>query len=450
MQKKLLLNDYTSIASMLFGLFFGAGNLIFPVYMGQLAGKNVWPATIGFLVTGVGLPLLGIVAMGLSHSTGLYDMGSRIHPIYSTFFTCMLYLTIGPFFAIPRTATVSFEVGVAPLLPDGSARLWLAFFSLFFFAAVLWFSLRPSKILTYVGKILNPIFLIFLGILVVSALINPIGSISTASVAHIYQNGSFFKGFLEGYNTMDALASLAFGIVVIKVIQNLGVENPSTVASDTVKSGFFSMTIMAIIYISLTIIGAQSRGLYDVASNGGEALAIISRHYFGNIGAMILAITMIFACMKTAIGLITSCSETFATLFPRSLNYKGYAITFCLVSFGIANIGLSNIISFSIPVLMFSYPLAITLILLSLFHRLFKGARCIYVSVTAFTIVAAIFDLFKALPDNAKDSLGLNTVLHYASMYLPFFNIGLGWLVPSLIGLVVGIVTYFFSMKKYS
>src|SRR5690606_24204996 len=158
MHKKLSLKDYTYLASMLFGMFFGAGNLIFPVYMGQLAGSNVWPATIGFLITGVGLPLLGIVAMGISHSNGLNDMGNRIHPLYSIFLTCALYLTIGPFFAIPRTATVSFEVGLAPLLPDHQIKLSLAIFSLLFFIAVLWFSIRPSKILTWIGKIINPIF----------------------------------------------------------------------------------------------------------------------------------------------------------------------------------------------------------------------------------------------------------------------------------------------------
>lgn len=440
MQKKLSFKDYIYLASMLFGLFFGAGNLIFPVYMGQMAGGNVWPATIGFLVTGVGLPLLGIVAMGISHSDGLYEMGSRVHPIYSVFLTCMLFLTIGPFFAIPRTATVSFEVGLAPLLPDNMITIFLVIFSFLFFAVVMWFSLRPSKILTWVGKILNPIFLLFLGLLVITALINPMGSVSQIPIAKSYVSNSFFKGFLEGYNTMDALASLAFGIVVIKVIRNLGVENPNTVASDTVKSGFFSMALMALIYISLTIIGAQSRSVFDISSNGGEALSAISKYYFGNVGSVILAITMIFACMKTAIGLITSCSETFVTLFPHSLSYKVYTIIFCLVSFCIANFGLSKIISYSIPVLMFLYPLAITLILLSLFNRLFKGARCVYLSVTGFTIFAAIFDFIKSLPDVTKNFLHLNGIISFASNYLPFYNLGLGWVVPAMIGLVIGIV----------
>lgn len=447
MQKKLSLKDYTYLASMLFGMFFGAGNLIFPVYMGQLAGRNVWPATLGFLITGVGLPLLGIVAMGISHSSGLNEMGSRVHPIYSIFFTCALYLTIGPFFAIPRTATVSFEVGLAPLLPDNRIKLTLAIFSFLFFAAVLWFSIRPSKILLWIGKILNPIFLLSLSILIVAALINPMGSIAELPVAESYQSNSFFKGFLEGYNTMDALAALAFGIVVIKVIRDLGVKEPTTIAADTVKSGFFSTLIMALIYIFLTIIGAQSRGIFEISANGGEALSLISKYYLGTIGSFVLALTMIFACLKTAIGLITSCSETFVTLFPKSFGYKVYAILFCIISFAIANVGLSNIISFSIPVLMFLYPLAITLILLSLFHNLFRGARCVYLSVTGFTLFAAIFDFVKALPDNIKDTQFLRALIAFASKYLPFYDLGLGWIVPAIIGLIVGLIIYVSSVS---
>lgn len=443
MQKKLKTKEYIYIASMLFGLFFGAGNLIFPVSMGQMAGNNVWPAIIGFLITGVGLPFLGIVAMGISRSSGLYDLASRVHPYYSLFFTCALYLTIGPFFAIPRTATVSFEVGLVPLLAKSQVSLWLTIFSLIFFLAVLWFSLRPSNILTWVGKILNPLFLFFLAILIITAFLNPMGSVAQVPVAQSYQSGSFFKGFLEGYNTMDALASLAFGIIVINVIRNLGVEDPNKVAFSTVKSGVFSMSLMAIIYASLTIMGTQSRGIFPVSANGGEALTLISTHYFGKIGAVLLAITITLACLKTAVGLITSCSETFASMFPNLLSYKKYAIIFCVISFAIANVGLNNIIAFSVPVLMFLYPLAITLILLSLFERLFHGDHCVYQWVTGLTIFAAIFDFAGALPKTSIKFLHLGGMIQVASNHLPFYNDGMGWITPALIGLVIGLLFHF-------
>lgn len=447
MQKKLKLKDYIYVASMLFGLFFGAGNLIFPVLMGQMAGSNVWMAILGFVVTGVGLPLLGIAAMGISRSNGLYDMASRVHPLYSIFFTCALYLTIGPFFAIPRTATVSFEVGIAPLINESQIGLFLVIFSLLFFLAVLYFSLKPSNILTYVGKILNPLFLLFLGILVVTAMINPMGSISQIQPVEAYETNVFFQGFLEGYNTMDALASLAFGIIVINVIKNLGIEEPNSIALSTIKSGILSTTLMAVIYAFLAIVGTQSRGTIPLSANGGAALAEISAHYFGSPGALLLAITITLACLKTAVGLITACSETFVNLFPRSLSYKKYALLFCLISFLVANIGLSKIISISIPVLMLLYPLAITLILISLIERVFKGDTLVYKVVTIFTFPAAVLDLIGALSKETITALRLTSLHEMAKSSLPFYTMGMGWVVPAIIGLVIGLVLHF-SKKK--
>ena len=238
------------VASMLFGLFFGAGNLIFPVHLGQMAGSNVWPAVVGFCVTGVGLPLLGVAALGISRSSGLFELGSRVGRSYSMFFTCLLYLTIGPFFAIPRCATTSFTVGLEQVLPEGSTQLYLLIFSALFFAAALFFSLRPGKILVWVGKILNPCFLVFLGILVVVATLDPGAAISDVAPEGAYVSQPFFTGFLEGYNTMDALASLAFGIVVVQTIRGLGVTEPDAVARSTVRAGIFSCLFMAGIYIA--------------------------------------------------------------------------------------------------------------------------------------------------------------------------------------------------------
>ena len=146
MMKKLTFREIIVVASMLFGLFFGAGNLIFPVSMGQMAGSHMWPAAVGFLFTGVGLPLLGVAALGVSRESGLLALSSRVGRRYGIFFTCALYLTIGPFFAIPRCATVSFTVGIESLFPTADQTVVLAVFSLLFFAAVLFFSLRPGEI----------------------------------------------------------------------------------------------------------------------------------------------------------------------------------------------------------------------------------------------------------------------------------------------------------------
>ena len=171
MKHRLKKHEYILVASMLFGMVFGAGNLIFPASMGQAAGASILPALIGFCITGVGLPLLGIAAISITESESLFDIGMKIDQRFAYAFTCALYLCIGPFFAIPRTATVSFQVGAAPFVPLEGQPLGLFSFTLIFFAIVLYFSLRPSGILIWIGKVLNPLFLLFLGILIVTAMI---------------------------------------------------------------------------------------------------------------------------------------------------------------------------------------------------------------------------------------------------------------------------------------
>ena len=444
MKKKLSVREYVFVASMLFGMFFGAGNLIFPVALGQEAGSHVWQAVIGLLITGVGLPLLGVAALGLSRAAGLYDLSSKAGRPYGMFFTCLLYLTIGPFFAIPRCATTSFTVGLEQLLPENDLSwLYLLLFTLAFFAAALWFSLYPGKILTWVGKILNPCFLVFLGILLIVSLTRPGARIADVEPLGGYVNQPFFTGFLAGYNTMDALASLAFGIVVVQVIRGLGVTEPDAVAGSTVRAGIFSCLLMAAIYVAVTVVGVQSRGLFETSENGGIALAQIAQHYLGSVGLLILAATVTLACLKTSVGLITSCAETFTGLFPKGPTYRVWAVIFSLVSLLFANFGLSSIIGYSVPVLMFLYPLAITLIALSLFGKFFAYDRAVFVWTTALTLVGALYDFAAALPAPLLAACRLDGILAMLRETLPLAKLGLFWLCPALLGLVIGLILHF-------
>ena len=445
MKKGLTLSSYIYIGSMLFGLFFGAGNLIFPVHMGQVAGASVSWATLGFLVTGIGLPFLGVIAIGISKSNGLFDLASRIHPFYGYFMTVALYLTIGPFFALPRLSTVSYEIGLTPYISPAYQTVGLAIFSILFYGTALFLSLKPTKILVYVGKVLNPIFLVFLGVLIVTAFVRPMGGIVEAPITGNYVNQPFVSGFLEGYNTMDALASLAFGIVVVQTIKSLGVTKPSEIAKDTVKSGLISIVLMGIIYASLAYLGTMSAGQFSISENGGIALAQISQFYFGSFGSVLLAVIVTVACLKTAIGLITACAETFKEMFPNSISYKAYVVVFSILTTLVANVGLTNIIAYSLPVLMFLYPLAITLILLALLSPLFKDRQVVYVTTTLFTLFVSVADLLKALPESIRNVNGVQDFLVFCSEYLPLFSIGMGWIVPATIGFVIGIVLSFFT-----
>ena len=445
MDKKLSTKNYVLLASLLFGLFFGAGNLIFPALMGQMAGEHTPAATIGFVITGVGLPLLGIIAISLSRSEGLYDLGCKVSRPYGIFFTCLLYLTIGPFFAIPRTATVPYTVGVVPALHKDSPIV-LGLFSLCFFAVVLWFSLRPSNILDNVGKYINPIFLVFLAVLLVMCFVNPMGSVSSTKATGEYVTHPFFRGFVEGYNTMDALASLAFGIIIINAVRNLGVNEPKNIAKSTAIAGVGCAVLMAVIYFALVFAGAQSRGIFEVQPDGGTLLNKMADHYMGGIGATFLAITITLACLKTAIGLITAGAETFGKMFPGLLSYKAWAILFTSVSFVFANFGLLKIIAYSIPVLMFLYPLTIAIILVSIVGGLFNYHTTVYRWTIAFTMLPAIFDGVKSLPAETVAALHLDGVVAKVGAFLPLSDIGMDWVVPSVLGFVVGLI--FYALKK--
>ena len=447
MKQTLSLSQYILVGSMLFGMFFGAGNLIFPVHLGQEAGANVVPANIGFMLTAIGLPFLGIIAMGVSRSKGLFDLAGRIDTTYAHFITILLYLSIGPAFALPRTAAVSFEIGFASHLDSSLQTVCLAAFTVIFFLLALFFALKPGKIIIWIGKFLNPLFLIFLAVLIIAAFINPMGAPSAMPVQSAYQQEALTKGIIEGYNTMDALASLAFGIIVIHTLSDLGLKNPKDIAIGTLKAGIVVLVLMGIIYSSLSYIGAASLGQLALSANGGIALADISTYYFGSFGHILLAGTVTVACLKTAIGLITACSTTFSELYPHTLSYKSYVYLITFVSFLISNVGLTSIIYLAIPILMLLYPLAITLILLAFIDAVCGYHRYIYLCTTVFTLLAAIGDMLGALPFGLNEIAAISSIIEIYRNTLPFFDIGMGWIVPAVIGIALGTVLTFITRK---
>ena len=437
--KKLTLRQKILVAGTLFGMFFGAGNLIFPVHLGQMAGQNTLPAIIGFIITAVGIPILGVAAIGVTHSDGLQTLSGKVGKGYGIFFTCLLYLTIGPLFAIPRCATVSFTTGITPLLgADSPERLYLLLFSAVFFAFVLFFSLRPGKITVWIGKIINPLFLFFFAVLMLAALLAPGAAISAVEPVDAYRSDAFFPALIEGYGTMDAIAGLAFGIVVIDVIRRMGVDNDDAIAEDVLSSGLLTGALMALIYVVSIVVGAQSRGLFELSENGGIALTQIAGHYLGGVGLFILAFTITFACLKTSIGLVTACAETFSKMTNGKISYRSWAILFTVFSFAVSNIGLSAIIEYSIPMLMLIYPPAIALILLAFLGKFFAHDRTVYIATMIGTWAAAIFDCMKTLPAPVQTALHLDAPIAFAAAHLPLFDKNLGWLLPAVIGFAAG------------
>lgn len=436
MDTKLSFKSYAVVGMMLFALFFGAGNLIFPAQLGQYAGTNVWIAITGFLITGVGLPLLGILAIGYSKSNDLQDLSSRVHPVFGLIFTAVLYLTIGPFFALPRTGAVAYEIGIAPFVGDSFMTMGLIIFSLIFFGISLWLSLNPSKMVDSIGKFLSPAILLALLLLLVMVIFKPMGTIEAPQ--EVYKSGAFLKGFTEGYNTMDALASLVFGIIVISTVRKLGVKSPKGILSATMKSGIVAVGLLALVYVGIAYLGATSTSALGLFDTGGPVLSEASTYYFGTFGMSLLALIIVLACLTTAIGLTVATAEFFHKLLPK-ISYKTFVVIFSLFSLIVTNAGLANIITFSIPILMFLYPLAIVLIMLAFLSPLFKHDRLVYVAAITVTFFISIIDGLKTLTASLEidNPAWLQAIIDFYTDMIPFYTSGLGWFLPAIIVIVI-------------
>ncbi len=368
--KPLTVKQYLVVSSMLFGLFFGAGNLIFPIHLGQLAGAHWGLATVGFLVTAVVLPLLSVLAVSVTRSEGVYDIGRPLGPAFALVFMILIHATIGPLFGTPRTATIPFSVGVQPLLPSNLAHVGLFVFSVLFFGAAFLVSYKESNIMSSVGKILNPVFLVLLFAVFMLGFLSPMGTAAKQSVTTAYQHASFFNGFLQGYNTMDALAGLAFGVTVVTAVRQLGKTSAKSNAKVTAKAGLIATSMIGVIYVGLIWLGATTLGRYKVSADGGVAFNQMFTHYLGGVGHALLATLLTVTCLTTAVGLVAAFAQDFHKHFSK-VSYRQWLAFMCLASFLTANFGLDQILLWSTPMLMFLYPFAMALILLSVFSPFF-------------------------------------------------------------------------------
>lgn len=443
----LTIKDYLLISSLLFALFFGAGNLIFPLHLGQLSGSNWFIAALGFLVTAVVLPLLSVLAISITKSKGVFDIGLPLGKPFALTFMVLIHATIGPFFGTPRTATVAFSVGIEPLLPKNYTHVGLLIFSGIFFLCAFLLSYKETNIMKSVGKLLNPLFLILLFLVFLFAFMSPLGHANQQNVTDLYQHSSFFHGFLEGYNTMDALAGLSFGVTVVTAVNQLGKTNPKSNAKVTAKSGFLATGLIGIIYLILIWLGATSLNQFKLSNDGGIAFNQIMKVFMGNIGPALLATLLTLTCLTTAVGLVAAFAQDFYHHF-KFFSYRTWLTLMCLTSFLAANFGLEKIIAWSLPVLMFLYPFAIVLILLSVCSPLFKKDSSVYLSVVLFTLFPALLDMLKACPSVITQNNFVHTILNLQTTYLPFADIGMDWVIPALIGLVIGLLVYKFKNKK--
>lgn len=427
------IKENLAVGLLLFALFLGAGNIIFPPLLGQQAGENMGPAMIGFLITGVGLPLLAIVAVAKAGGD-LQLLANRVGPTFGIIFTSIVYLAIGPFFAVPRTGSVSYEIGIAPFLSDATADHWAPLFitSVLFYTLILYLSLNPKKLVDRVGKLLTPILLLVIVVLAVKSFVTPMGDAGDA--IGNYVTAPFSEGFIQGYLTMDVLGALVFGIVILQALRGMGMHDPKKQVKTTIFAGVVAAIGLAFVYISLGQIGNTSIDKIGVSDNGGIIIAKSAEVLFGNLGSIILSVTILLACISTAVGLLSANAQYFNRLFPK-ISYKTYIIVFTIFSLIITNFGLSTLINTSLPVLLIIYPLAMVLMVLSLADNFFKGGRIVYILALIPTFLVSLYDGLKQMNVEIPfyENL-LNT--------LPLHEQSLGWLIPAIVGAVIGIVIH--------
>ncbi len=435
---KLSKNQTILISFMLFSLFFGAGNLIFPPFLGQNAGNHTLVAMAGFLITAVVLPVLGVVVV--AEFGGLDKLGKEVGKHFSVIFAVLIYLAIGPGLGIPRAASVPFEMAVAPYLPaNANASTWMLVYSFIFFLIALWLCLTPNKLVERIGRYLTPSLLFLLVFLFVNFLIR--GEKNVVSAELEYLSEPFLKGFAEGYNTMDAIAALNFGLVIATTLSSFGFTQKKQQISYTIRAGVIAGVILALIYIMLSYMGMCSSGVYSIQDNGAWTLRCIVYQLFGDFGAILLAAIFTLACLTTCVGLINSISQFFSSRFGK-LSYRAWVYVIITFSFLVCNLGLNTILSISIPILNAIYPVAIVLIVLGLTHRFWQNNQYVYpVVVTGTSVVSVIYAL-----DQINISLGLITSI--LKNHLPLYSLGYGWVLVALVLLVISVLLNLFTKSE--
>lgn len=425
------------VAITFFSMFFGAGNLIFPPLVGALAGRATLPAMIGFIISAVGLPILGVLVV--VRAGGFHQLGTRVSPRFPTILGVAIMLTIGPLFAIPRTASTSFEMAVAPFTTDHSRPWAQLIYSIIFFALAFLVAQHPDKLTNVLGKIMGPLLLVMIVILFVVCVFLPHPSFSAPS--GVYDHQQLLQGFIDGYQTMDLLCALYFGIVISANVAELGVTDEARNRLETGLAGASTGVMLILVYSALAFVGMVSGSIIPVDSTrdtGATVLTNLVQHTFGQAGSIFIGCIFIIACFNVCSGLIATVSSYFHGHFPRLASYRVYSIVFTLIALVIANIGLNTIIQLAVPVLSSLYPIAIALVLLSLLPRNFtQRFRFIYPWAIGCTAVVSIANGICTL----MQFFGIHlTWLEAACALLPLHSISLGWLLPALCGVCIGII----------
>ncbi len=416
--------DIATIGFALFAMFFGAGNLLLPPYLGLQVGEHTLITIIAFGLTGIILPFLGILSIVKSGNT-IYDLGNRIHPLLAPILGTIIMLCIGPLIAIPRTGATTFEVAIAPTFKDFNPII----FSILFFGLTWLLSITPSKVVDIIGNLLTPILLVLLTILIAIGIINPLSDYSNTELT---TTESFKLGFVEGYQTVDMLASLVFAGIIISAAKIKGYTSTSQKSSVVISSGVISSVCLVFIYGGLVYLGATS-GITDKEINRSALLIHIANSTLGGLGMTAIGVCIALACLTTAIALTTAVGSFFTELFKGKVSYKIIVTACTLLSAVLAISGVDNIIQFAYPPLAFVYPIAITLVLyIILFGSIVKN-KTPYIGALLASTVIAIMSTGQILNLWSESQTNIFKAL-------PLYEIELAWVIPSIIGFLIGLL----------
>jgi branched-chain amino acid:cation transporter, LIVCS family len=415
-------NDVLVVGVALFAMFFGAGNLIFPPFLGLLAGTAWAAALAGFLVTGIGMPLLGIMASARAGGS-VEHLGRRVDPRFAKVLSVVIILAIGPLLAIPRTCATTFELGVRPAFPGFSP----AIFSMIFFGITLAFVLKRAAVVDKIGKVLTPILAVTLAWIILKGLFTPIGPLLDSDFAN-----PFGSGFREGYQTMDAMASVVFAEIIIAALVFKGYAKTVDQVKLTSAAGIIAATGLGLVYGGLMYLGATAASHFPPDVERTTLLIGITQMLLGDAGKLALGLAVGLACLTTSIGLTATVGDYFSGLSKGRVGYKTICIATAVFSGVFATVGVTTIVTLAVPLLVMLYPVVIVLVLLTMVPPLSRH-RAVYAGAVAGAISTSVFD---ALTAAGLAIVPANDVI----ALIPFAGAGFPWVVPAVIGGVIGAV----------
>ncbi len=417
--KKISFKEILIIGLALFAMFFGAGNLIFPPSIGLIAGEKWKAALLGFSLTGIGLPILGVLAVTVSGGS-IQSLLNKVGPKFATFFSTLIIILIGPLLAIPRTGATAFELGIKPLFPSVHPILG----SVIFFGLTLLLTIKSSDIIDVIGKFLTPILLIMISAIIIKGILTPIGMPVNTPIAK-----PFSIGFENGYQTMDLLAAVVFGSIIADDIKNKGIISKKEQFKTVAQTGLIAGVGLSIVYGGLLYLGATGSSVFTQGMEKVSLTTNIINILMGSFGEIILSLCVYSACITTSIGLTATVGQFFNDLSKDKISYKTIVIISTLISIVISNIGVENIVTFADPILKIVYPIAIVLVIINVFDNLIENKK-IYIGATIGTFCVSLIDGLSAM--------GVNTsVVGDFVQNLPLADSGLGWLFPAILGILL-------------